>query len=247
MAGHSKWANIRHRKERMDSKRGKIFSRLIKEIAVAAKTGGTDPAANPRLRLAVEKAREANVPNDNLERAIKRGGGQLEGADYAEIRHEGYGPGGAAIIVDCLTDNKNRTLPEVRHVFTKHGGNLGANGSVSYLFHRCGQILCATGDNETRLMEIAIENGAEDFEPVGSDNGEVEITCAPNDFPDLLSALKNAGYAPEFAEIVMSATNEISLKGEEAKRMQKLLAALEDLDDTQQIHTSAIFEEEETS
>ena len=248
MAGHSKWANIRHRKERMDSKRGKVFSRLIKEIAVAARIGGIDPAANARLRLALEKARDANVPGDNLERAVKRGGGQLDGVDYSETRHEGYGPGGAAVIVDGLSDNKNRTLAEVRHAFTKHGGNLGANGSVSYLFRHCGQILCAVGDDETKLMEVAIDNGAEGFTSVEVTNdadGAVEITCKPSSFPELLEAIKKAGYNPEFAEIVMSATNEISLQDEEAKRMQKLLMMLDDLDDTQHIYTNAVFKEEE--
>ena len=243
MAGHSKWANIRHRKERMDSRRGKIFARIIKEAAVAARIGGPDPDSNPRLRLAMEKARAANVPSDNMERAIKRGGGQLEGADYAEIRYEGYGPGGAAIIVDCLTDNKNRALSEVRHAINKHGGNLGADGSVAYLFSRCGQILFAPGADENAVMEAAIENGAQDMQT--ADDGSIDITCAPADFPALLDALRAAGFEPAEADIVMRPSDEAVLGELDAAKMKKLLAALEDLDDTQNIHTNAVFADEE--
>lgn len=246
MAGHSKWANIRHRKERMDAKRGKVFSRLIKEVTVAAKEGGADAAANPRLRLALEKAKEANVPNDNIERAIKRGSGQLEGgASYHEVRYEGYGVGGAAVLVDCLTDNKNRTLAEVRHAFTKNGGNLGTDGSVAYLFNRCGQLLFAEAGDAAQLMEVAVDNGAEDF--IEDENGGVEVICAAENFPALLDAVRAAGYAPDEADIVMRADNEITLVGDEAKRLQRLIEALEDLDDTQQVYTNADVGEEALS
>ncbi|MDM5148112.1 YebC/PmpR family DNA-binding transcriptional regulator [Candidatus Persebacteraceae bacterium Df01] len=245
MAGHSKWANIKHRKERMDSKRGKTFSRLVKETTIAAKVGGPDPGCNPRLRLALEKAREANVPNDNLERAIKRGSGQLEGVDYMEVRYEGYGPGGAAVIVDCLTDNKNRSLSEVRFTFNKNGGNLGTDGSVSYLFTRCGQLLFTSVEDEVALMEVAVENGAEDLQT--DDNGDVEITCAATDFPTLLDAVRNANFKPEFAEVVMSPSMEVSLDDDDSAKMRRLLNALEDLDDTQQVYTSAALSEENVS
>ncbi len=245
MAGHSKWANIKHRKERMDAKRGKTFSRLIKEATVAARIGGPDAASNPRLRLALEKAREANVPNDNLERAVKRGGGQLEGADYQEIRYEGYGPGGAAIIVDCLTDNKNRALSEVRHAFTRHGGNLGTDGSVSYLFSRCGQLLFAPGIDETALMEAAIDHGAEDLQT--DDEGGIEIICAATDFPSLLDAVRAAGHTPDVAEIIMRPSSAIPLDQADSVKMRKLLSTLEDVDDVQQVHTSAILQDEEES
>lgn len=243
MAGHSKWANIRHRKERMDSKRGKAFSRFIKETTVAAKIGGGDPASNPRLRLALEKARAANVPNDNLERAVKRGNGQLEGVEYAEIRYEGYGPGGAAILVDCLTDNKNRALSDIRHLFNKHGGNLGTDGSVSYLFNRHGQLLYAPGGDESALAELAIENGATDIQ--SGDDGSMEIVCDAGDLPALLDAMRGAGYPPAEADIVMQAGSDIALAGENAKKMRRLLSSLEDLDDTQYVYTSAVFDEAE--
>ena len=243
MAGHSKWANIRHRKERMDAKRGKIFSRLIKEVTVAAR-GGADASGNPRLRLALEKAKEANVPGDNIERAIKRGAGMLEGAAaYSEVRYEGYGIGGAAVLVDCLTDNKNRTLPEVRRAFTKHGGNLGTDGSVSYLFTRCGQLLYANAAAPAALMDTAIENGAEDFIEDG-ESGGIEVLCAPENFETLLAAVRSAGAPPDEADIVMRPQNEVALEGEDAKRMQRLLDALEDLDDTQQIYTNADIQAE---
>ena len=245
MAGHSKWANIRHRKERVDAKRGKVFSRLIKEVTVAARVGGIDPAANPRLRLALEKTREANMPNDNVERAIKRGGGMLEGgASYAEVRYEGYGVGGAAVLVDCLTDNKNRTLPEVRRVFVKYGGNLGTDGSVSYLFKRCGQMLFAAPGDAATLMDIAIENGADDF--IQDDDGDgVEILCESEKFTALLDAVRAGGFMPDEFGIVMHADNEVVLDGEDGRRMRKLLEALEDLDDLQQFHTNANIKEEE--
>ena len=243
MAGHSKWANIRHRKERMDSKRGKVFARLIKETAVAAKMGGPDPDSNPRLRLALEKARAANVPGDNLERAIKRGSGQLEGVDYVEIRYEGYGPGGAALIVDCLTDNKNRALSEVRHALNKHGGNLGAGGSVAYMFSRCGILLYEPGTDESALMETAIENGATDLQ--SSDDGSVEIFCDASDFPNLNDAMRAAGHTPAEADVIMRPSSETTLSNDDANKMRRLIGALEDLEDVQQVHTSAVWDEEE--
>ncbi len=244
MAGHSKWANIRHRKERMDSRRGKMFARFVKEAAVAARIGGTDPASNPRLRLAIEKARAANVPNDNLERAILRGGGRMEGADYTEMRYEGYGPGGAAVLVHCLTDNKNRASSDVRHAFSKHGGNLGADGSVSYLFARCGQLIYAPGTAEA-AGEAAIERGASDLH-IGED-GSMEVLCAPEDFPDFLAAMRADGYEPESADIVMRASSEVLLNETESARMRKMLLALEDLDDTQEVYTSAVLCGEDAS
>ncbi|MGU9951483.1 MAG: YebC/PmpR family DNA-binding transcriptional regulator [Gammaproteobacteria bacterium WSBS_2016_MAG_OTU1] len=243
MAGHSKWANIRHRKERMDSRRGKVFARLIKEASVAARMGGGDPDSNPRLRLAIEKARAANVPNDNLERAVKRGSGQLEGVEYAEVRYEGYGPGGAAVIVDCLTDNKNRSLSDVRHAFNKHGGNLGANGSVSYLFSRCGQFLYAPDADETAIMDIAVDNGAQDIQT--AEDGSIEIICDAVDFTTLLDSLRAADLPPAEADIIMRPANEMVLEDKDADRMRKLLMALEDLDDTHQVHTSAALDDEE--
>ena len=245
MAGHSKWANIRHRKERMDSKRGKVFARLIKETAVSAKMGGPDPDSNPRLRLALEKARAANVPSDNLERAIKRGSGQLEGADYVEIRYEGYGPGGAALIVDCLTDNKNRALSEVRHALNKHGGNLGAGGSVAYMFSRCGILLYAPGADETALMETAIENSATDLQ--SGEDGSVEIFCDAADFPNLNDAMRAAGHIPAEADVIMRPSTETTLSDDDAHKMRRLIGALEDLEDVQQVHTSAVWDEEEPS
>lgn len=238
MAGHSKWANIRHRKERVDAKRGKVFSKLIKEVTVAARVGGADAAANPRLRLALERARAANVPSDNIDRATKRGAGQIEGATYTEVRYEGYGVGGAAVLVDCLTDNKNRTLPEVRHVFAKYGGNLGTDGSVSYLFRRCGQLLFSEVADSAKLMEVALDNNAEDFLE-DDDSAGVEIICAPEDFPALLDAVRAAGFQPDESDVIMRAEADINLPEDEARRMQKLLDALEDLDDTQAIFSNA--------
>ena len=244
MAGHSKWANIRHRKERVDAKKGKLFSRLIREVAVAAKVGGDDPAANPRLRLALDRAREANVPGDNLERALKRASGQADGADYDEVRYEGYGPAGAAVIVECLTDNRNRTLAEVRHAFARNGGNLGADGSVAFLFRRCGRMLFAPGADADRVMEVAADNGADEVE--ADDDGGVEVVSPPEKFPALLEALQAAGMKPDFAEVVMRPDNETALSGDDARKARKLLDALEDLDDTQRVHTNASFSETET-
>ena len=237
MAGHSKWANIQHRKGRQDAKRGKIFTRLIKEITVAAKMGGGDSSMNPRLRLAVEKAYENNMPKDNIERAIKRGSGGMDGVSYEEIRYEGYGPSGAAVIVDTLTDNRTRTVAEVRHAFTKYGGNLGATGSVAFLFKHCGQLLFAPGTNEDRLMEAALESGAEDV--VAHDDGSLEVVTDPYEFARIKGALDKAGFKPELAEVTMKPANDTEMAGEDAQKMQKLIDALEGLDDVQDVYTTA--------
>jgi YebC/PmpR family DNA-binding regulatory protein len=240
MAGHSKWANIKHRKERQDAKRGKIFTRLIREITVAARLGGSDADTNPRLRLAIDKAQEQNLPKDTIERAVKRGSGGLEGASYEEVRYEGYGIGGAAVMVDCLTDNKTRTVADVRHAFTKHGGNLGTDGSVAFLFRHCGQMVFAPGTDEDRLVEVAIEAGGEDV--VTNDDGSIEVITAPNDFGAVRKALEQAGLKPELAEVTMKPTTESALTGEDAARMQKLLDAIEAVDDVQEVHTNAVLD-----
>ena len=240
MAGHSKWANIQHRKGRQDAKRGKIFTRLIKEITVAARLGGGDPASNPRLRLAIDKAYDNNMPKENVERAIKRGSGELEGVNYEEVRYEGYGIGGAAVMVDCMTDNKTRTVADVRHAFTKHGGNLGTEGSVAFLFKHCGQMVFAPGTNEEKLMEAAIEAGAEDV--ITNEDGSIEVITAPHDFSAVKSALEKAGFKPELAEVTMKPTTETELTGDDAVRMQKLLDALEALDDVQEVYTTAVLD-----
>lgn len=239
MAGHSKWANIQHRKNRQDEKRGKLFTRLIKEITVAAKLGGADPDANPRLRLAMDKASEANMPKDTVQRAIAKGVGGLEGVNYEEIRYEGYGIGGAAVIIDCMTDNRTRTVAEVRHAFSKYGGNLGTDGSVAFLFRHCGQFLFAPGTSEDRVMEAAIDAGAEDV--TSDEEGGIEVVCAPADYPAVKAALEKAGLKAEVAEITMKPLNEVVFTGEEAQKMQKLLDALEGLDDVQQVYTSAVI------
>lgn len=240
MAGHSKWANIKHKKERADSKRGKLFTRVIKELTVAARDGGSDPSANPRLRLAMDKASAANMPKDTVQRAVQRGAGELDGVNYEEIRYEGYGIGGAAIIVDCLTDNKVRTVAEVRHAFSKHGGNLGTDGSVAFLFNHCGQFLFEPGTSEDEVMEVAIEAGAED---VSSDEeGGVEVLCPPADFIALNDAFETAGLKAEVAEIVMKPTTETVFEGDQAVSMQKLLDALESLDDVQEVFTNAVIQ-----
>jgi len=243
MAGHSKWANIKHKKAAADAKRGKIFTRLIKEITVAARLGGADIGANPRLRLAADKAREQNMPKDTIDNAIKRGSGQLEGVNYEEIRYEGYGIGGAAVIVDCMTDNRTRTVADVRHAFSKHGGNLGTDGSVAFLFRHCGQIVFAPGTGEDRVMEAAIEAGAEDV--LTNDDGSIEVVTGPYDFVAVRDALAKTGLAPEFAEVTMKPSTEVELRGEDAQRMQKLLDALESIDDVQEVYTSAVLEETE--
>jgi YebC/PmpR family DNA-binding regulatory protein len=241
MAGHSKWANIQHRKGRQDERRGKLFTRLIREITIAAKLGGADPHANPRLRLAMDRASDANMPKDTVQRAIQKGVGGLEGANYEEIRYEGYGPNGAAVIVDVMTDNRTRTVAEVRHAFSKHGGNLGTDGSVAFLFRHCGQFFFPPGSPEDRVMEAAIDAGADDV--TVADDGSIEVVCAPPDFARLKAGLKAAGLEPAEAEIAMKPLNEVELAGEDAQKMQKLLDALENLDDVQQVHTSAVFAE----
>jgi YebC/PmpR family DNA-binding regulatory protein len=241
MAGHSKWANIQHRKGRQDAKRGKIFTRLIKEITVAARMGGADVGTNPRLRMAVDKAKGESMPKDNIENAIKRGAGTLEGVNYEEIRYEGYGISGAAVIVDCLTDNRNRAVADVRHAFTKFGGNLGTDGSVAFMFKHCGSLLFAPGTNEDQVMEAALEAGAEDI--INNDDGSIEVITMPADFSAVKDALEAAGLNAVLAEVTMKADNETVFKGDDAVKMQKLLDALDDLDDVQEIYTSAVIEE----
>jgi len=237
MAGHSKWANIKHKKAAADAKRGKISTRLIREITVAAKLGGSDPSANPRLRLAVDKAMDNNIPKDTIERAAKRGAGELETADYEEIRYEGYGINGAAVIVDCLTDNRTRTVADVRHAFSKYGGNMGSEGSVAFLFRHCGQIMFAPGTSEDKVMEAALDAGAEDV--LTHDDGSIEVVTSPYDFVAVKDAFAKAGMKPEFAEVTMKPSTEIDMTGEDAAKMQKLLDALESLDDVQNVFTTA--------
>src|SRR5215471_1928630 len=225
MAGHSKWANVQHRKNRQDAKRGKIFTRLIKEITVAARLGGADADTNPRLRLALDKAYSNNMSKDNVERAIKRGVGGLEGTNYEPVRYEGYGIGGAAVLVDCLTDNKTRTVADVRHAFTKSGGNMGSENSVAFLFKHCGQLVFAPGTDENRLMEAALDAGAEDV--ISNDDGSLEVITGPHDFVAVKDALVKAGFAPAFAEVTMKPVTEVEMAGEDAVKMQKLLDAIE--------------------
>ena len=241
MAGHSKWANIKHRKAAADAKKGKIFTRLIKEITVAARLGGGDPESNPRLRLAIDKAREANMAKDSVQNALKRGTGQLEGVTYEEVRYEGYGAGGAALMIDCLTDNRTRTVAEVRHAFVKHGGNLGSDGSVAFLFKHCGQLVFAPGADEGKVLEAALEAGAEDV--VANDDGSIEVLTAPYDFPGVREALEKAGLKAELAEVTMKPTAEAALSGADAQRQRALIDALESLDDVQQVYTTAVFED----
>jgi YebC/PmpR family DNA-binding regulatory protein len=241
MAGHSKWANIKHKKAAQDAKRGKIFTRLIKEITVASRLGGPDANTNARLRLAVDKAYEANMPKENVERAIRRGSGELEGVNYEEVRYEGYGIGGAAVMAYCMTDNKTRTVADVRHAFAKHGGNLGTDGSVGFLFKHCGQLVFAPGTSEMAVMEAAIEAGAEDV--IANDDGSIEVITAPNDFVAVKEALQRAGLKSELAEVTMKPMTENILSGEEAARMQRLLDALEALDDVQDVYTTAVLEQ----
>ena len=240
MAGHSKWANIKHRKAAADAKKGKVFTRLIKEITVAAKLGGADAGANPRLRLAMDKAREANMTKDSVQSAIKRGAGQLDGVSYDEIRYEGYGPGGAAIMVDCMTDNRTRTVAEVRHAFTKNGGNLGADGSVAYLFKHCGQFIFAPGTSEDKVMEAGLDAGAEDV--MKNDDDSIELICAPADFDAVKAALDNAGLKPELSEITWKPTSDAQLAGDQQGRMRSLVDALENLDDVQNVYTTAVID-----
>ncbi|WP_348697177.1 YebC/PmpR family DNA-binding transcriptional regulator [Duganella fentianensis] len=241
MAGHSKWANIKHKKAAADAKRGKIWTRLIKEITVAARMGGGDVQTNPRLRLAVDKAADANMPKDNVQRAINRGAGGDDGANYEEVRYEGYGIGGAAVIVDCMTDNRVRTVAEVRNAFNKNGGNMGNEGSVAFMFKHCGQFLFAPGTNEDALMEVALEAGAEDV--IADEEGGFEVLCGPHDFAGVKDALEAAGFKAEVAEIIMKPATETVFSGDNAVKMQKLLDALEALDDVQEVYSNALIED----
>ena len=241
MAGHSKWANIKHKKAVTDAKRGKVFTRLIREITVASRMGGPDPAMNPRLRLAIDKARDVNMSKDNIENATKRGAGALEGANYEEVRYEGYGIAGAAVMVDCLTDNRTRTVADVRHALVKFGGNLGTDGSVAFLFKHCGQFIFAPGTSEDKLMEAALDAGAEDV--VANEDGSIEVICAPQDFHAVKLGLEKAKFKPELAELTMKPLNETVVTGEDAASMQKLLDALEALDDVQEVYTTATMGE----
>ena len=242
MAGHSKWANIQHRKGAQDKKRGKLFTKLIREITVAAKTGGGDPDANPRLRLAIDKAKAQSMPKDNIERAVKRGSGDLDGSDYTEMRYEGYGPGGTAVMVDCLTDNTNRTVADVRHAFTKYGGNLGTSGSVNYLFTHVGQLMYPAGSNEEAIMEAAIDAGAEDI--IADDDGSIEVLTDPGEFETVRDAMVAAGHKPESAQLTMRASTNAELGVKEATSMVKMLEVLEDLDDVQEVYSNADISDE---
>ena len=241
MAGHSKWANIQHRKGRQDEKRGKAWTRVIREITVAARLGGGDVSANPRLRLAVEKAKAVNLPVDTVKRNIDKATGNLEGVSYEEIRYEGYGIGGAAIIVDCMTDNRVRTVAEVRHAFSKYGGNMGTEGSVAFQFKHCGQLVFAPGTSEDKVMEVALEAGADDV--ITDDDGAVEVLCAPAAFEAVKAALEAARLKPEVAEVTWRAENSVDVGGEDAIRMHKLLDAIEDLDDVQDVFHNALLAE----
>jgi YebC/PmpR family DNA-binding regulatory protein len=241
MAGHSKWANIQHRKGRQDEKRGKAWTRVIREIMVAAREGGGDPSGNPRLRLAIEKAKAVNLPADTVKRNIDKATGALEGVSYEEIRYEGYGIGGAAIIVDCMTDNRVRTVAEVRHAFSKYGGNLGTDGSVAFQFKHCGQLFLAPGTNEDKVMEAALDAGADDV--IADADGAIEVLTPPTALEDVKAALEKAGFMPEIAEVTMRAENTVELSGDDAERMQKLLDVLEDLDDVQDVFHNAELSE----
>ncbi len=244
MAGHSKWANIQHRKGRQDAKRSNLWTKLIREVIVAARLGGGDPDTNARLRMALTKARSGNVPKDTINNAILKGTGQLPGVSYEEVRYEGYGVGGAALIIDCTTDNRVRTVADVRHALSKHGGNLGTEGSVSFMFKHIGEFIFAPGvTDEDTVMEIALEAGADDV--ITDEDGAIEVTCEPGNFEAVQKAFEEKGLNPEVAEITYKALNETELTGNDATKMQKLLDALEDLDDVQQVYTSAVFDEEE--
>ena len=241
MAGHSKWANIQHRKGRQDEKRGAAFSKIAKEITVAAKMGGGDPGFNPRLRVSIDKAKAVNMPKDKIDTAIKKGTGELEGVDYVEIRYEGYGIGGAAIMVDCLTDNKTRTVADVRHAFAKHGGSMGTDGCVAFQFKHCGQLLFAPGTDEAKLMDAAIEAGADDV--ITNDDGSIEVITPPADYMTVKEALEASGFTAEFGQVTMKAENETELTGDDAAKMQRLLDALESLDDVQEVYSSVVIDE----
>ena len=242
MAGHSKWANIRHRKAAQDARRGKLFTKLIREITVSARAGGGDVDSNPRLRDAVSKALTANMTRDTVERAIKRGSGEIGGDHYDEVRYEGYGPGGVAVMVECLTDNRNRTVADVRHAFSKVGGNLGTDGSVAYLFNKLGILTYPAGSDEDRLMETALEAGAEDV--LSQADGSIDVTTAAEDYHAVVSAMEQAGLKPERAELSMQATTEVSLALNDAEKVMRLVDMLEDLDDVQQVYTNAGFSDE---
>jgi YebC/PmpR family DNA-binding regulatory protein len=242
MAGHSKWANIQHRKKAQDAKRGKLFTKLIREVTVAVKHGGADPMANSRLRLAMDKAFGGNVPKDTIERAIKRAAGDGDGASIEEIRYEGYGPGGVAVMVECMTDNRNRTVSEVRHAFSKCGGNLGTDGSVAYLFHKVGQISLASGVDEDRVMEVALEAGAEDV--VTNEDGSIDVITSVEGFSAVREAIEAARIEHEEAEITMRPQNSVALDADDAERMVRMLELLEDLDDVQQVYSNADISEE---
>ena len=237
MAGHSKWANIQHRKGRQDDRRGRVWTRITREIIVAARAGGADINMNPRLRLAIEKAKAANMPSDNIKRNVDKATGNLDGVSYEEIRYEGYGIGGAAIIVDCMTDNRVRTVADVRHAFSKYGGNLGTDGSVAFQFKHAGQLLFAPGASEDKIMEVALEAGADDV--ITHDDGSIEVLSTPIDFEAVKTALESAGLQAEMAEVTMRAENTVELAGDDAARMQKLLDVLEDLDDVQEVYHNA--------
>lgn len=240
MAGHSKWANIKHKKAAADARRGRVWTRLIKEITVAARLGGGDANSNPRLRLAIDKAADANMPKDNIQRAIARGAGGLDGVQYEEIRYEGYGPAGAAIIVDCMTDNRARTVADVRHAFSKHGGNLGQEGSVVFMFRHCAQFLFAPNTPEDALMDAALKAGADDV--FTHSDGSFEVSCAPNDFSAVKNALEDAGFKAEWAEATMKPLNEVEFAGADAEKIYKLMDALESLDDVQAVFSNAVFD-----
>lgn len=239
MAGHSKWANIQHRKGRQDAKRGKLWTKIIREITVAARAGGADPDANPRLRLAWDKATAANMPKDNIMRAIQRGAGGADDANYEEIRYEGYGVGGAAVLIDCMTDNRQRTVSEVRHALTKHGGNLGQDGCVAFMFKHCGQFIFAPGTSEEQVMDVALDNGAEDVQ--ADEEGVIEVICEPGQYAALKQAFDEAGLKAEIHGVIMKALSEVQLQGDDAERMQKIIDILEGLDDVQEVYTTAVM------
>ncbi len=242
MAGHSKWANIQHRKKAVDAKRGKIFTRINRELSVAARAGGSDPDANPRLRLAIEKANAANMPKDTIERTIKKAAGELEGVNYEEIRYEGYAQGGVAVMIDCLSDNRNRTVSEVRHAFSKHGGNLGTDGSVSYLFSKIGVLNFAPGTSEDEIMEVALEAGADDIDT--GEDGSIEVLTSPETFSGIKAAMETAGVNPANAEVTMRADLEVELDVETGQKVLRFLDILEDLEDTQAVYSNADIPEE---
>ncbi len=242
MAGHSKWANIQHRKKAQDSKRGKLFTKLIREITVAARMGGPDPDSNPRLRAAIDKGLSGNMTRDTIERAIKRGAGANDGENYEEVRYEGYGPNGLAVMVDCLTDNHNRTVAEVRHAFSKAGGNLGTDGSVAYLFTKTGSLSFAAGSDEEQIMDVALEANADDVQT--HEDGSIEVLTSPDEFMNVKDAMTKAGLEPEMAEITMTPSTSVDMEFEDAEKVMRLVDALEDLDDVQNVYTNADFSEE---